>query len=84
MDLFKYKNSSYLNKQPLSTRLRPVNVLSVLGQEHLLGKNQLLNQGYRLYDISMFESLYSKEDGYQFESEILLKNGFFNDFKKVT
>ena len=44
MDLFKYKNSSYLNKQPLSTRLRPVNVLSVLGQEHLLGKNQFLNQ----------------------------------------
>lgn len=44
MDLFKYKNSSYLNKQPLSTRLRPENVLSVLGQEHLLGKNQLLNQ----------------------------------------
>ena len=28
--------------------------------------------GYRLYDICLFENLDSKEDGYQFESEILL------------
>ena len=29
--------------------------------------------GYRLYDLDLFYELESKEDGYQFESEILLK-----------
>ena len=29
--------------------------------------------GYRLYDLDLFNELESKEDGYQFESEILLK-----------
>jgi hypothetical protein len=30
--------------------------------------------GYRLYDLCLFKNLNSKEDGYQFESEILLKS----------
>ena len=29
--------------------------------------------GYRMYNLSLFEDLLSNEDGYQFESEILLK-----------
>ena len=37
--------------------------------------------GYRLYDLSIFDKLKSKENGYIFESEILLKT--INNKKQI-
>ena len=61
-----YKNMPYL-------RILSNNITTYLISKTCKKKIYDSQCGYRLYDLCLFENLYSKEDGYQFESEILLK-----------
>ena len=48
MDLFEYNRRDILSKQaPLASRMRPVTLDEVIGQEHILGEDKLLSRSIR-------------------------------------
>ena len=48
MDLFEYAKSKTLDREsPLASRLRPTTLDEVVGQQHIIGKNNLIIQGYQ-------------------------------------
>ena len=55
MDLFEYAKQNTLEKEaPLASRLRPVTLDEVIGQEHIIGKDKLL---YRAIQADKLSSL---------------------------
>ena len=53
MDLFEYNRRDILSKQaPLASRMRPVTLDEVIGQEHILGEDKLLSRSIRADRIS--------------------------------
>lgn len=53
MDLFEYAKQSTLEKEsPLASRLRPVTLEEVVGQEHIIGKDKLLYRAIRADKLS--------------------------------
>lgn len=53
MDLFEYAKQNTLEKEsPLASRLRPVTLEEVVGQEHIIGKDKLLYRAIRADKLS--------------------------------
>ena len=53
MDLFEYMNEQNReNESPLASRLRPVKLEEVVGQEHIIGKGKLLYRAIKADKLS--------------------------------
>ena len=52
MDLFEYQSQQKMKKEsPLAARLRPTTLDEFVGQEHIVGKDTLLEEGRNLYEV---------------------------------